>query len=291
MSQPLGNCPGCGGDEPFEQVHPGDCPDAGGGECPEWACTACGAAVIMGTLPAADAPVYQPVRAALSSGPGTTYAQAMRLAEGSPEASGRQAAPPGEGANAMADATFRDAVAAFEAGRVAVAEVRDDFTFEEHPAPRRLAPYAVAMSATAYRDGAEAGTGRIMLLYDPGGQEGWTGPFRVVAQVHAEVEEEMAVDPLLGEVGWSWLTDALDLHAPGYSAPSGTVTRVITEGFGVKEAEPPVTGLELRASWCPADEDFGGDVAAWCDLIAAAAGLPAQPPGTRALRSGGRRHR
>jgi hypothetical protein len=182
-------------------------------------------------------------------------------------------------------------VTAFEAGREAVAEVRDDFTFDEHPAPRRLAPYAVAMSATAFRDGTEAGTGRIMLLYDPSGQEGWTGPFRVVAQVHAEVEEEMAVDPLLGEVGWSWLTDALDLHAPGYSAPSGTVTRVITEGFGVKEAEPPVTGLELRASWCPADDDFGGDVAAWCDLIAAAAGLPAQPPGTRALRSGGRRHR
>jgi Protein of unknown function (DUF3000) len=287
MSQPLGNCPGCGGDEPFEQIHPGDCPDAVGDECPEWACTACGAAVIMGTLPAADVPVYQPVRAALSFGPGTTYAQAMRLAEGSPEATGRQAAPPGE----EADATFRDAVAAFEAGREAVAEVRDDFTFEEHPAPRRLAPYAVAMSAIAYRDGAEAGTGRIILLYDPSGQEGWTGPFRVVAQVHAEVEEEMAVDPLLGEVGWSWLTDALDLHAPGYSAPSGTVTRVITEGFGVKEAEPPVTGLELRASWCPADDDFGGDVAAWCDLIAAAAGLPAQPPGTRALRPGGRRPR
>ena len=291
MSQPLGNCPGCGGDEPFEQIHPGDCPDAGGGECPEWACTACGAAVIMGTLPAADAPVYQPVRAALSFRPGTTYAQAMRLAEGSPEASGRQDAPPGEGADAAADATFRDAVAAFEAGREAVAEVRDDFAFEEHPAPRRLAPYAVAMSATAFRDGTEAGTGRIMLLYDPSGQEGWTGPFRVVAQVSADVEEEMAVDPLLGEVGWSWLTDALDLHAPGYSAPSGTVTRVITEGFGVKEAEPPVTGFELRASWCPADEDFGGDVAAWCDLIAAAAGLPAQPPGTRALRPGGRRHR
>jgi hypothetical protein len=64
MTQPLGNCPGCGGDEPFEQIHPVGCPDADGGECPEWACTGCGAAVIMGTLPSAAAAAYPPVRAA-----------------------------------------------------------------------------------------------------------------------------------------------------------------------------------------------------------------------------------
>jgi hypothetical protein len=52
MIQPVGNCPGCGGDEPFEQIHVGTCPDTGG-ECPEWACVSCGAAVIMGTVPAA----------------------------------------------------------------------------------------------------------------------------------------------------------------------------------------------------------------------------------------------
>ncbi len=55
MSQPLGNCPGCGGDEPFEQIHLGECPDAGGGECPEWMCTACGAGVVMAAI--ADAGV------------------------------------------------------------------------------------------------------------------------------------------------------------------------------------------------------------------------------------------
>jgi hypothetical protein len=191
------------------------------------------------------------------------------------------------------DAVFAAAAAEFAAGGDAVADVRDDITVEDSPAPKRLAPYATALAATAYRDGTEVGTGRLVLLYDPAGQEGWTGTFRIVAQVHAEVDPEMAADPLLGEVGWSWLTDALETHAPGYSAPSGTVTRVITEGFGAKEDEPAATGFELRASWCPADaSDVGGDVAAWCDLIAAAAGLPAQPPGTRALRpGGGRRHR
>ena len=46
MSQPLGGCPECGGDRPFEQVHAvaGECPDVPGGDCPEWACQACGAA-------------------------------------------------------------------------------------------------------------------------------------------------------------------------------------------------------------------------------------------------------
>jgi hypothetical protein len=202
-------------------------------------------------------------------------------------------------------ALFAAAVDAAEAARDAVAEVRDDVEFEDWPAPKRLAPHAYALAATAYRDGVEAGTARLMVLHDPGGQDGWTGTFRIVVQVHADVEEEMAADPLLGEVGWSWLSDALDLHAPGYGAPSGTVTRVITEGYGGKEGDPPTTAFELRASWCPADDaladEIGGAVLAWSDVIAAAAGLPAQPPGTRALGSrrpagrgaggSGRRHR
>lgn len=68
MTQPLGNCPGCGADEPFEQVHLGECPDVDG-ECPEWACVACGAGVIMGTVimgtvTAAEVTAEQSVRAA-----------------------------------------------------------------------------------------------------------------------------------------------------------------------------------------------------------------------------------
>ncbi len=193
---------------------------------------------------------------------------------------------------ASAGSAFAAAVAALEAGRDAVVEVRDDLDFEDWPAPKRLAPHAVALALTAYRDGQEVGTGRLILLHDTAGQEGWTGMYRVVAHVHADVEEEMAADPLLGEVGWSWLTDALDLHAPGYGAPSGTVTRVITEGYGAKEDEPLSTGFELRASWCPDDDEIEdevcGAVIAWSDVLAAAAGLPAQPPGTRALGRQGR---
>ncbi len=201
-------------------------------------------------------------------------------------------AAPGTAHEAGTGPAFAAALAALAAGKDAVTEAREDLDVEEWPAPKRLAPHAVALAATAYRDGAEAGTGRLMLLHDPAGQEGWTGAFRLVIQVHADVEEEMAADPLLGEVGWSWLTDALDLHAPGYRAPSGTVTRVITEGYGSKEEEPPSTAFELRASWCPADDEISdeisGAVLAWSDLLAAAAGLPAQPPGTMALGRRGR---
>ena len=237
----------------------------------------------------------------------------MRLADTpAPARAGGQADAVPAGQNRSADSCFDAALAAFAAGRDAVASARDDLELEDWPAPRKLAPYAFALAATAYRDGEEAGTGKLVLLYDPAGQDGWTGGFRIVCHVHADVEEEMAADPLLGEVGWSWLTDALDLHAPGYAGPSGTVTRVITEGYGAKSDDAPSTGFELRASWCPAAsspedgengadiaDELSGAVAAWCDLLAAAAGLPAQgtlaisarPGHSRAAGPSGRRRR
>jgi hypothetical protein len=187
------------------------------------------------------------------------------------------------------DSVFAAAIAALNAGLESERASRGaDFVFEDEPAPRRLAPHATAMAATVIRDDDEVAWGRLIVLYDPAGHQGWTGCFRVIAYVRADVEPEIAADPLLGEVGWSWLTDALDSHAPGYGAPSGTVTRVITEGFGVKVEDPSVTEFELRASWSPDDEAVasGGladDAAAWCDVLAAAAGMPPQPPGTTAI--------
>jgi Protein of unknown function (DUF3000) len=225
---------------------------------------------------------------------------------------------PGQGAGTPAEATFAAAATAFMAGRDAQAE--RDMEFEDVPAPKRLAPYATAIAATVQRDGADVAWGRLVLLYDPDGQEGWDGVFRLVAYIRAEVEPEMAADPLLGEVGWSWLSEALDAHVPGYAAPSGTVTRVITEGFGTKRDELPLTGFELRASWSPmgperhkgskgrrrpsqdggsGNGDEGGSgssdldaldlpahITAWCDCLYAVVGL--EPPGTRALRPPGR---
>jgi hypothetical protein len=201
-------------------------------------------------------------------------------------------------ADSAAEATFAAAVATFMTGRDA--QRRRDLLFEDVPAPKRLAPYATAMAATVRRGEADVAWGRLVLLYDPDGQQGWDGSFRLVAYVRADVEPEMAADPLLGQVGWSWLSEALDARVPGYAAPSGTVTRVITEGFGAKQDEVPLTGFELRASWSPIgsghDHGSGGTrdldaldlpahIAAWCDCLSAAAGL--EPPGTRALRQPG----
>jgi hypothetical protein len=46
------NCPDCGPDRLFEQHHPepGGCPDSPDGQCPEWSCTACGAALLADFL-------------------------------------------------------------------------------------------------------------------------------------------------------------------------------------------------------------------------------------------------
>jgi hypothetical protein len=203
---------------------------------------------------------------------------------------------PADRAASPVEGTFAAAAAAFLAGRDA--RTGPGFSFEDVPAPKRLAPYASAIAATIERDGADVAWGRLILLYDPDGQEGWDGVFRLVAYIRADVEPEIAADPLLGEVGWSWLSEALDARVPGYAVPSGTVTRVITEGFGAKRDELPLTGFELRASWSPtgpgnhADDhdldtlDLSAHTSAWCDCMSAAAGL--EPPGTRALRPPGR---
>ena len=159
---------------------------------------------------------------------------------------------------------------------------------------KRLAPYAAAIAATVLEADDEVGWGRFVLLYDPAGQAGWAGRFRVIAYIRAELEPEIAADPLIGQVGWSWLTEALDGRAAGYRETSGTVTRVVTEGFGTKQGEPVSTGFELRASWSPAGEgdahpDLGGHVAAWSDALCMASGLPPLPAGVAALRAPGRR--
>lgn len=47
------HCADCGSDQPFEQHHqvPESCPDSGDGNCPEWSCTVCGAALLIGFIP------------------------------------------------------------------------------------------------------------------------------------------------------------------------------------------------------------------------------------------------
>lgn len=194
---------------------------------------------------------------------------------------------------------FQRSVAELESGLATQRQLRPELTFEEEPPPRRLAPNAYAVAATVLAEpggDTEIGWGKFVLLFDPAGQDGWDGKYRIIGYVRAELEPEMTADPLVNEVGWSWLTEALDARTIGYRMISGTATTVVTQGFGSKQDEPTSTGFELRASWSPVITEessaaLDGHVAAWCDVICAAAGLPPVAPGVAALRPPRRRPR
>jgi len=163
---------------------------------------------------------------------------------------------------------------------------RPEVLLEETPAPQRLAPHAVALTADVVAPAdpdSELGTGRLVLLHDPAGHEAWEGTFRVVTYVRAELDHDMVNDPLLPGVGWAWLTEALDVHGAAATAASGTVTRVSSESFGVIAGEPVSAQIEIRASWTPLDDDFAAHLTAWCDLLCVTAGLPPVTPGVVTL--------
>ncbi|GAA4698173.1 DUF3000 domain-containing protein [Nocardioides conyzicola] len=204
---------------------------------------------------------------------------------------------PATGAS-TAPAEFREAVATMHAARL-----RPEILCEEMPAPQRIAPWASALSADVTVDGVDVGTGRIILLHDPAGNEAWSGTFRCVAYARAEVDLELITDPMLAMVGWTWLTEALDEHGASYVAASGTVTRVATESFGGMADEGGTAQIEIRASWTPvapedapdlAPLDLAPHVEAWGELLCTSAGLPPVPdgvavmPSRRGQRGGGR---
>jgi len=194
---------------------------------------------------------------------------------------------------------FRRAVTGLCAARV-----RPEVELDPTPPPRRLAPFSYALEAvvadtTADDDEEELAEGRLILLHDPAGHDAWRGTFRLVTLIHAELEPEIAADPLLPEVCWSWLTGALDARGLGCTEPSGTVTRASSHYFGGIGEREPSTRIEIRASWTPSDHpspeaarperadetaeplgvpDTGAHLAAWCDLLCQIAGLP--PVGT-----------
>lgn len=196
----------------------------------------------------------------------------------------RQETHPGSGAGVVPEA-FSAAVASMRTARL-----RPEILCESMPAPQRIAPYASALSADVTVDDDEVGTGRLILLHDPAGNDAWEGTFRFVAYTRAEIDPEMVTDPLLGGVGWSWLTEALEAHGAAFSAPSGTVTRVATENFGSMSGEDATAQLEVRASWTPVgpddgDVDVSAHVEAWGELLCAAAGLEPVPEGVTAMPS------
>ena len=166
------------------------------------------------------------------------------------------------------------------------ARLRPEVRLVEVPAPQRIAPYAVALTAEVVGtagDGEELASGRFVLLHDPGAPEPWDGVWRAVTFARAELEPEVASDPMLGAVGWSWLIDALDSHRLPYTAEAGTVTRVVSESFAGLSDRPASVEMEVRASWTPLGGNLGDHLVAWSDLLCTIAGLPPLPEGVIAL--------
>jgi Protein of unknown function (DUF3000) len=162
-----------------------------------------------------------------------------------------------------------------------VAAPREEILLEEIDAPKRLAPYTFALSATVLRGADEVASGRLILLHDPAGHDAWRGNLRLVTLVTVELEPDMAGDPLLPAVAWTWLTDGLDQHAATYTAIGGTITQNTSTRFGELAGPAPTADLEIRASWTPTSADLGAHLYGWCAMLASTAGLP--PPGVTAL--------
>jgi hypothetical protein len=154
---------------------------------------------------------------------------------------------------------------------------RDDLVVREIPAPTGLAPESLALAGDVRPEehavDSPYGTGRIVVLHDEDEPDAWGGPWRIVAFAQAPLEPEIGVDPLLAEVAWSWLIDALDHRGASFHSVSGTATKTLSRGFGSLAEEGDGAQIELRASWSPVG-DITAHIDAWAELTCMLAGLP-----------------
>lgn len=172
-----------------------------------------------------------------------------------------------------ADSQFDTAVSQIQA-----AEVRPEIVIADMATPQRIATHAHAVSGDVNVDDTDLGTGRFVLLHEPDGNQTWGGTMRCVVFARAEIEHEMAADPALPSVAWTWLTEGLDRLGATYDFIAGTITVVKSDSFGQMETEETSSQLELRASWTP-QSALGGHVAAWADSLCTLSGLPQLAPG------------
>lgn len=160
---------------------------------------------------------------------------------------------------------------------------RDDISVSEIAAPSGLAPDALALRGDVRPEGegedSVYGTGRLVLLHDADEPSQWNGPWRIVSFAQAPLEPDIGIDPMLADVAWAWLTDALSSRGAGYHSASGTATKTLSKGFGSLAAEGDGAQIELRASWSPEGE-IAPHVEAWAELVCMLAGLP---PGSEGI--------
>jgi hypothetical protein len=172
---------------------------------------------------------------------------------------------------------FRTAITSLQA-----ADARAEISIQSVRPPQRLAPWSYALTADVLTpDDGEAASGRFVVLYDPEGVPAWDGELRLVVFVGAELEVDIATDPSLPAVCWSWLTDALGQRQADFTAAGGTVTLTSSTRFGDLHGPQATVSIELRASWTARDSDLAPHLSSFIDLLSMAAGLP--PEGVSVL--------
>lgn len=154
---------------------------------------------------------------------------------------------------------------------------RPDLSVREIPAPGGVAPDCIALAGDVRPDAegedSRYGTGRFLLLHDAAEPAAWNGPWRIVCFAQAPLETDIGVDPMLADVAWSWLMDALASRRAPFHSASGTATKTLSKGFGSLADEGDGAQIELRASWSPEGE-ITPHVQAWSELVCMLAGLP-----------------
>ncbi|WP_293768120.1 DUF3000 domain-containing protein [uncultured Corynebacterium sp.] len=175
-------------------------------------------------------------------------------------------------------AAFTEAVESMHAARL-----RPELTLGTIRPPQRLAPFSHAVGIEVGDneatdivpvDAEGDAFGRLILLHDPGAEDAWEGSMRLVAYIQADMDSDVAGDPLLPDVAWEWLTEALSHCRATHTNLGGTVTATASVRFGEIGGPPRAHQLEMRASWTAEGIDLAPHVEAFAQVLANVAGLP-----------------
>ncbi|MFT4147759.1 MAG: DUF3000 family protein [Micrococcaceae bacterium] len=192
---------------------------------------------------------------------------------------------------------FAEALSSIRAARY-----RDDIVVKEIPAPRNMAPYAVAMEAYVYEEngtrppqfhlvgehgllpqqpqlkhldqGDAIVVGRFVMLYDPEYNAEWEGHFRIIIYIRSQLEEGYEYDGMFNQKVWDWLSHTLIKRSITYRDIAGTATKISSESFGVIGDHGENINAELRASWTAIDSYIRDHVEAFGEVLTLFAGEP-----------------
>ncbi len=153
-------------------------------------------------------------------------------------------------------------------------EVRSEFNIVQIPAPKGIAPEALAISIEVSHElPVDHGVSRLVFCRDDSSPEGWHGALRIIGYAKSAIELEMARDEYFEELPWQWLLESLRRVGAGLQHEAGTTTTVISTGHGNLAAQPQHAEVEIRASWSPSSGDARQHTLGWIETLALLSGL------------------